>query len=270
MWFARCGLANVQARGELTEAETLYRQTIADFPGDVVARNGLANVLQARGELTEAETLYRQTIANFPGDVVARCGLANVLQARGELTEAETLYRQTIADFPGDVVARNGLANICRKSGRLEEAKQLLRDSPKKNDIYDEVLWALIEATEQQFQQALNRLEAIARTALTWAERDKLQKLTISVQLRAHKYQQAKQAADELLARVGAKDCSACLLHLHARLLTEQAFVPQAPANMLLAEQRYFEKLRGYANNPQALATNDDLYESAYDMLLAA
>ena len=53
---ARCGLANLlQARGELTEAETLYRQTIAD---------GLANVLQARGELTEAETLYRQTIAS--------------------------------------------------------------------------------------------------------------------------------------------------------------------------------------------------------------
>ena len=122
-----CGLANVlQVRGELTEAETLYRQTIADFPGAVGSRNGLANVLQARGELTEAETLYRQTIANFPGDVVARCGLANVLQARGELTEAETLYRQCAAsqrrvdrgrnpvppdlatarpNFPGDVVA---------------------------------------------------------------------------------------------------------------------------------------------------------------------
>ena len=236
----------------------------------MVARCGLANVLQARGELTEAETLYRQTIANFPGDVVARCGLANVLQARGELTEAETLYRQTIANFPGDVVARNGLSNICRKSGRLEEAKQLLRDSPRKNDIYDEVLWALIEATEQKFEEALNRLEAIARTALTWAERDKLQKLTISMQLRAHKYQQAKQAADELLARVGAKDCSARLLHLHARLLTEQAFEPQAPANMLPAEKLVFEALCRHANDKQALAANDDLYELEYDMLLAA
>ena len=97
MWLLRPNV--LQARGELTEAETLYRQTIANFPGDVVARCGLANVLP-RGELTEAETLYRQTIADFPGDVVARNGLANVLQARGELTEAETLYRQTIAVLP--------------------------------------------------------------------------------------------------------------------------------------------------------------------------
>jgi len=123
---ARNGLAEVlKSRGELPEAERLYRETVTRFPSDVVARTGLAEVLKSRGELPEAERLYREAVTRFPSDVVARSGLAEVLKSRGELAEAERLYREAVTRFPSDVVARNGLANLLRQQRRFDEALEL-------------------------------------------------------------------------------------------------------------------------------------------------
>jgi len=127
---ARTGLAEVlKERGQLGEAERLYRETMAGFPEDVVVRSGLAEVLKARGQLGEAERLYRETVAGFPEDVVPRNGLAEVLKERGQLEEAERLYRETMAGFPGNVVVRNGLAEVLKARGQLEEAERLYRET---------------------------------------------------------------------------------------------------------------------------------------------
>ena len=66
------------------------------FPENVVARNGLAEVLKAMGRYDEAERCYRDTITQFPEDVFARTGLAEVLKAMGRYDEAERCYRDTI------------------------------------------------------------------------------------------------------------------------------------------------------------------------------
>ena len=99
------------------------------FPEDVVARNGLAEVLKRAGSFPEAEEIYRQTIDLFPEDVVTRNGLADVLKKAGSFPEAEKVYRQTIDHFPEEVVARNGLADTLRRIHHWAEAEAVYRES---------------------------------------------------------------------------------------------------------------------------------------------
>jgi len=82
--------------------------------------------LKLRNQLEESEQVYRDTIAKFPQDVVARNGYAEILKLRNQLEESEQVYRDTIAKFPQDVVARTGYANLLLKLQRFEEARQLL------------------------------------------------------------------------------------------------------------------------------------------------
>jgi tetratricopeptide (TPR) repeat protein len=93
-------------------ALAVYEQATLRFPDDVVARNGLAEVLKARGSLDEAQAIYEETIRLFPDSVFARCGLAEVLRARGSLDEAQAVYEETIRLFPDSVFARTGLAGV--------------------------------------------------------------------------------------------------------------------------------------------------------------
>ena len=120
---ARSGKAEVlKALGRLPEALEVYETTIHDFPADVFARAGKAEVLKDLGRLPEALAVYEATIQDFPADVVARNGKAEVLKALGRLPEALTVYEATIQDFPADVVVRNGRAEVLKALGRLPEA----------------------------------------------------------------------------------------------------------------------------------------------------
>jgi|GEM_PF-5646122 len=126
-----CLLADAQKQNRQFEIAVLtYDATIAEFPDNIVARNGKAEVLRELGRPEEALRDYDETIAKFPGDVVARCGKAEVLRELGRPEEALRDYDETIAKFPDNVVARNGKAEVLRELGRPEEA---LRD-------YDETI----------------------------------------------------------------------------------------------------------------------------------
>ena len=127
---ARNGLGEVlKAQGRLDQAETIYRETTERFPQDVVARTGLGETLKAQGRLDDAESIYRDTVEWFPQDVVAQNGLGEVLKAQGRLDQAEDVYRQTIERFPENVVARNGLGEVLKAQGRLDQAEDVYRQT---------------------------------------------------------------------------------------------------------------------------------------------
>lgn len=109
-----------ESPGRLSEAESVYRETIERFPRDPVARTGLAEVLKSTGRLDEAESVYRETLMQFPHNVVARVGLAEVLKAEDRLYEAEAIYRSAVELFPDNVIARNGLADVLVRLARGE------------------------------------------------------------------------------------------------------------------------------------------------------
>jgi tetratricopeptide (TPR) repeat protein len=96
-------------RGEHTEAERLYRQSLAIFErlGDQAGMAGsyhqLGRLAQDRGDPAEAERLYRQSLAIFErlGDQAGMASsyhqLGMLAQDRGDPAEAERLYRQSLA-----------------------------------------------------------------------------------------------------------------------------------------------------------------------------
>ena len=115
-----------KAEGRLDEALAEYEFAVRDFPGDVVARNGKAEVLKAEGRLDEALAEYEFAVRDFPGDVVARNGKAEVLKAQGRLGEAQSTYEQTLEAFPFDRTARSGLGGILLVTGRVSNALRLI------------------------------------------------------------------------------------------------------------------------------------------------
>ena len=85
------------AAGRIAAALPLALKTIARFPNDAVARNGLAQVLKAQDRLEEAEDVYREAVRRFPRDEVAKTGLERVLKARGKSEEIAAPERQAPA-----------------------------------------------------------------------------------------------------------------------------------------------------------------------------
>jgi serine/threonine-protein kinase len=110
------GLTNqaaiLHSKGELEQAESIYRQALAlkqrihAPPRDIaVSLNDLGILAQARGNFSAAETYYKDSLAirrKLAGGLldpdVALClnNLATVLQDRGDLAGAETAYREAL------------------------------------------------------------------------------------------------------------------------------------------------------------------------------
>jgi len=120
--------------GRLEEALQAYDHAVRDFPQNVVARTGRAEVLKEQGRLEEALQAYDHAVRGFPQDVVARNGRAEVLKELGRLEEALQAYDHAVRDFPQDVVARNGRAEVLKWLVRMEDAlayyEATLRDFP--------------------------------------------------------------------------------------------------------------------------------------------
>jgi tetratricopeptide (TPR) repeat protein len=80
-----------------------YLKSVAD----VEAVNGAAGLAPA----------YRAALAKWPGNRVARFGLANALDAEGQVAAAQREYRELLARNPDDLAALNNLADLLRRSG---------------------------------------------------------------------------------------------------------------------------------------------------------
>jgi tetratricopeptide (TPR) repeat protein len=116
----------------LTEALEVYSDLVWESEGNVVARNGRAEVLRDLNRLPEALACYEETIARHD-DVVALCGRAEVLRDLNRLPEALACYEETIARHDS-VVARNGRAEVLRDLNRLTEALACYEETIARHD----------------------------------------------------------------------------------------------------------------------------------------
>ncbi|MFY9824729.1 MAG: tetratricopeptide repeat protein [Thermoanaerobaculia bacterium] len=178
---ARNGLAEIlKAQGHLVESELVYQETVSRFPGDLFARNGLAEVLKAQRCLPESELVYQETVSRFSADVVARNGLAEVLKAQGHLVESELVYQETVSRFPGDLFARNGLAEVLMAQGGLRKAEMLYRETVEKFPADEVAVVGLAKVLKVQRRfpeaEALYR-EAVSRFPKNTSARDGLKEV---------------------------------------------------------------------------------------------
>ncbi|MCX7380582.1 MAG: tetratricopeptide repeat protein [Alphaproteobacteria bacterium] len=103
----------LEAQGALAAAEEVGWEALRRYPENPQWRTQLATVLVHAGRADEAAALLRETIALFPGNVIARNQLAIVLGERlGDPQGTAGLLREMIALFPGDAPARNQLATV--------------------------------------------------------------------------------------------------------------------------------------------------------------
>jgi len=143
-------------KGELTEAERIYRQVLAidarhsgalhllgtlahqvgrrDValhliraaikidPAQAAFYSNLGTVLQAEGLLDEAAAAYRDALNRNPRLAEAQMNLGTVLQGQGKLDQAASRFRAALAQRPDLAEAHLNLGNILEAQGRLGEA----------------------------------------------------------------------------------------------------------------------------------------------------
>jgi tetratricopeptide (TPR) repeat protein len=100
-----------------------------------------AQELEREGRAAEAETVYRQLLAAYPGQPVLFHRLALLLKARNALAEAEGLLRRAIAVAPREAVLHNNLGNVLRSAERFADALPAYRRAIELNPNYPEALY---------------------------------------------------------------------------------------------------------------------------------
>jgi len=115
------GLAH-QEKGELSEAERLYRQALELAPERPSVINNLAVVLLRSGRFFEAEPLCRKLLSIIPHDATAILNLGNCQLALKFPTEALGSFDRALVIRPGYVEALVGRGVALMDLGRLADA----------------------------------------------------------------------------------------------------------------------------------------------------
>ncbi len=110
-------------RGELDQAEALYRQVLARAPLQRDALLGLASIAAGRGNSTEALDLYSRLLARNPNDPIARAGLLELLPAgSSEVQEAE--LKRLLNEHPNIAALSYAYGNFLASNQRWPAAQQ--------------------------------------------------------------------------------------------------------------------------------------------------
>jgi tetratricopeptide (TPR) repeat protein len=113
-------------RGDLQQAEHLWRQAIDLEPNMAAALTNLGNLVYRQGELEEARRLYDRALEHDPNQPEARYNLANLLEDLGETELAISELRVVCAAAPDFADAHYNLGLMLAQVGGTAQAKQHL------------------------------------------------------------------------------------------------------------------------------------------------
>ncbi len=108
--------STLYAVGNYAEAEDQCKLALQIAPGNIWARQRLADSYMAQGEFDQAITEYEKAVAASPDDVWPRLYLAKAYLAKGEIAEESEAYEKALAAYrqaftlaPGDSKVRDAL-----------------------------------------------------------------------------------------------------------------------------------------------------------------
>lgn len=116
-------------RGQLDQAERLYRDVLRDEPGNAVATHYLGMAAWQRGDPLAAEHLMRASIAADARVADFHNNLGLLLRDTQRLDEAIECYRRTLEVDPGWIEAFNNLGLALEAAGRSDEAIAAYREA---------------------------------------------------------------------------------------------------------------------------------------------
>lgn len=131
--WARTGLGKVAfLRGEMEQAQQLFREVIRSNPAYLEAHDWLARTYENQGNLDEAQNVLARSVELSPTSVVRQRNLGEMAQKRGDLDTAANAFRKTIklgehSIHKAPSVYLN-LAKICSDKGTPSEALQVLKN----------------------------------------------------------------------------------------------------------------------------------------------
>lgn len=156
----------LNAEGRSAEAENLYRQLLASYPGQPALLHRLALAAKARGSFGEAESMLRRALVGAPGEPVLHNNLGNVLRNATRLADAEACYRKAISLNPDYGEAHYNLGVVLEDLMRSNDAFEAYRRSLQLNDKHtaSRVRVGALLADRGEFEAALSELDtAIAQ-----------------------------------------------------------------------------------------------------------
>ncbi len=124
----RRGLVHHRA-GELAQAESCYRQTLALQPDHADALHLLGLIAHQVGRHDAAADLIRRAIAGHPQNAGFYSDLGAVLKAQGRFDDALAALRQAISLKPDLADAHINLSALLRDAGKLDEALAACREA---------------------------------------------------------------------------------------------------------------------------------------------
>ena len=114
--------ADLHRRGDIAEAERIYREIVKVKPDFAEAHNNLGVALKALDRPEEAVESYRRAVAIRPGYGEAWNNLARTLRALGREEEAAESYRELVAAAPDDARTHVDLGESLQALKRHQEA----------------------------------------------------------------------------------------------------------------------------------------------------
>jgi tetratricopeptide (TPR) repeat protein len=90
-------VAQAEPMLSIASRKRAYHAALDRWPGNITARFGYAHALHAAGELTAAESGYRDIVNQYPRHAAALNNLSEVLADRGCYTQATAIARRALA-----------------------------------------------------------------------------------------------------------------------------------------------------------------------------
>jgi tetratricopeptide (TPR) repeat protein len=119
--------SRLAARGQVRQAEAVFRAAIDRGPTIAVLHTNLGNVLRAQNRLDEALACHRRAIQLSPASAEPHTNLANVLRQKGDLQQAAAAGRRALELAPANPAVNCGLSETLLQMGHLDEALALAR-----------------------------------------------------------------------------------------------------------------------------------------------
>lgn len=112
--------------GMIDAAAQVYREAHADMPYDVTPIFNLGSIAFTQGNMTEAESRFRQALQRDPRHVRAHDMLGVILASTDRPDEAEAVWRKGFEIHPGYVNFAHNLGVLLLKKGEAREAVEYL------------------------------------------------------------------------------------------------------------------------------------------------
>lgn len=146
------------ALGNFSEARRIFEKILAQYPNDVDARFGIAELELFSGRISSAEGKYAEALERDPSNRKALLSLAFVSAERGNSSAASRYMSQALRYHSGEAEVHYMNAKLSAMQGNLSAAEKAARTAVEINDRYDKAyeLLASILYAEKKYADAID------------------------------------------------------------------------------------------------------------------